>query len=224
MFTISTFHFLNELAQNNSRAWFAQNAWRYETLVCEPALNFIEAMAPKLREFAPHFQADARKTGGSLLRIFRDTRFSHDKTPYKTNIGLLFRHAQGKDIHAPSYYLHIANEECFLGAGCWHPGSHALQMIRTQIADSPDNWLKIRDDEKFLTDWKLAGASLTRPPRGFSAEQPAIEDIKRKDFVAVATLTPNDVTSPAFAELVAKRFASATPLVNYLCRAQQIRY
>lgn len=224
MFTNATFTFLDELSANNNRTWFTENKARYESLVREPALDFISAMAGKLVEISPSFQADARKTGGSLLRVFRDTRFSRDKTPYKTNIGIQFRHAQGKDIHAPGFYLHIASDECFLGAGCWHPDSDTLQRIREQIASDPESWFKARNDEAFQKNWALAGESLTRPPRGFAADHPAIDDLKRKDFIALAEISRKEIFSPDLVELVTKRFIAATPLVNYLCRAQGIQY
>ncbi|MEW6514797.1 MAG: TIGR02453 family protein [Pseudomonadota bacterium] len=85
MFTKPTFAFLDELAAHNRRDWFEANKARYEALVREPALKFIAAMAPELARFAPHFRADPRKLGGSLMRVYRDTRFARDKTPYKTN-------------------------------------------------------------------------------------------------------------------------------------------
>ena len=118
MFSKSTFKFLDQLAANNNRTWFEENKPRYESLIREPALEFIEAMAPALKMFAPHFRADPRKMGGSLMRVYRDARFSRDKTPYKTNIGIQFRHELGKDVHAPGFYVHISTAECFLAVGC----------------------------------------------------------------------------------------------------------
>ncbi len=148
MFTKATFQFLDELAANNNRAWFEENKPRYEALVREPALDFIEAMDPVLTKFAPNFRAEPRKMGGSLMRVFRDTRFSRDKTPYKTNIGIQFRHALGKDIHAPGFYVHIATDECFFAVGCWHPESDALGKIRDLIAEKPEQWFAARDDKQ----------------------------------------------------------------------------
>ena len=139
MFSKSTFKFLDQLAANNKRVWFEENKPRYEALVREPALEFIEAMAPALHTFAPHFRADSRKMGGSLMRVYRDARFSRDKTPYKTNIGIQFRHELGKDVHAPGFYVHIASTECFLAVGCWHPEPDALGRIRDFIAQKPEN-------------------------------------------------------------------------------------
>jgi uncharacterized protein (TIGR02453 family) len=93
-----------------------------------------------------HFLAQSRKVGGSLMRVYRDTRFSRDKTPYKTNIGIQFRHELGKDVHAPGYYLHIAPNECFAAIGLWHPESSALFKIRQAIADKSEAWRAARDE------------------------------------------------------------------------------
>lgn len=224
MFSGMTFTFLAELTDNNNREWFEANKPRYETLVREPALEFIAAMAPALAEFAPHFRADPRRMGGSLMRVFRDTRFSRDKTPYKTNIGIQFRHALGKDVHAPGFYLHIANDGCFLGVGCWHPEADALGRIRERIAENPARWLAVRDDPAFRARWALSGDSLARPPRGYAGDHPAIEDLKRKDFIALADLSPTEVTGPDLVGLASSRFSAATPLMAFLCAAVGVAY
>lgn len=224
MFGKATFRFLGELAANNQRDWFEANKARYEELVREPALEFIAAMAAPLAKFAPHFRAEPRKVGGSLMRVFRDTRFSRDKTPYKTNIGIQFRHELGKDVHAPGFYLHIAVDECFLGAGCWHPEPEALGRIRDRIAEDPRRWFAARDDRKFAAHWTLAGDSLSRPPRGFAAEHPAIDDLKRKDFIGLADLSAAEAGAPGLVKLAAARFAAAAPLVKFLCDAQGVPY
>ena len=115
------FAFLEELKANNDREWFAANRDRYEEELLEPAMDFIAAFAPKLEKISPNFRADPRPSGGSLFRIYRDTRFSKDKTPYKTNVGIHFRHELARDAHAPGFYLHIGPGEAFAGAGIWHP-------------------------------------------------------------------------------------------------------
>lgn len=224
MFTPATISFLDELAANNTRPWFEANKLRYEALVREPALELISAMAPLLAEFAPSFQADPRKMGGSLMRVFRDTRFSRDKTPYKTNIGIQFRHAQGRDVHAPGFYLHIASDECFLGAGCWHPDAQALGRIRDQIATKSERWFAARDNKEFRGHWELAGDSLSRPPRGYASDHAALDDLKRKDFVALAGLSAAEVTRPGLVKLAGKRFAEAAPLMKFLCTALGLEY
>lgn len=224
MFTAATLSFLDEMAANNNRAWFDANRARYETLVREPAFDFIAAMVPLLEGFAPNFRADARKVGGSLMRVFRDTRFSRDKTPYKTNIGIQFRHALGKDVHAPGFYVHVSTAECFFGAGCWHPEADALGRIRDLVATKPDRWFAARDDRKFRGDWTLAGDALTRPPRGFAGDHPAVEDLKRKDFIALAPLSVDEVVSPGLPKLAGNRFKTATPLMRFLCDAVGVPY
>ncbi len=224
MFTHATFDFLGELAANNNKAWFEANKPRYEALVREPALDFIEAMEPVLKTFAPNFVAEPRKMGGSLMRVYRDTRFSRDKTPYKTNIGIQFRHKLGKDIHAPGFYVHIATDECFFAAGCWHPESDALGKIRDLIAQKPERWFAVRDDKKFVAQWELWGDTLTRPPRGYAFDHPAIEDIKRKDFVGLASLSSREATGAGLLKLAGKRFAEAAPLMKFLCDALEVPY
>ena len=224
MFTKATFSFLDQLAAHNDREWFAANKPRYEALVREPALDLIAAMGPMLETFAPHFRADPRKMGGSLMRVYRDTRFSRDKTPYKTNIGIQFRHELGKDVHAPGFYLHIASDECFLGAGCWHPDSTALGKIRDLVAQQPKKWFSTRDDQALVAHWELAGESLTRPPRGYAADHPALADLKRKDFVALAPLALSEVVHPGLVKLASARFAAAVPLMKFLCEALAVQY
>jgi uncharacterized protein (TIGR02453 family) len=136
------FAFLRELRQHNDRNWFEAYKPRYETAVRIPALAFIEAMGPRLATISPHFRALAKKSGGSLMRVYRDTRFSKDKTPYKTNVGIQFRHEAGRDVHCPGFYLHLEPGRCFLGAGIWRPDSKALRAIRDFIADNPGGWRK----------------------------------------------------------------------------------
>ena len=224
MFSKATLAFLDELAANNDRAWFEANKPRYEELVREPALEFIAAMAAPLAKFAPRFRAEPRKMGGSLMRVFRDTRFARDKSPYKTNIGIQLRHELGKDVHAPGFYLHIATDECFFGAGCWHPEADILGRIRDLIAAQPKRWFAARDDRKFAAHWALAGDSLTRPPRGYAADHPAIDDLKRKDFIGLAPLSFAEATGPRLVKLATERFAAAAPLMKFLCEAQGVQY
>ncbi len=109
--TPKTFRFLTDLAKNNNREWFAENKDRFEGDLREPLLGFIEDFSEHLEKLSPHFEANARKVGGSLFRIFRDVRFSKDKSPYKTNAGVHFRHERAKDVHAPGYYLHLDPKE-----------------------------------------------------------------------------------------------------------------
>src|SRR5262245_18610926 len=112
-FDLALFAFLSDLRQNNDRDWFAASKSRYERDCLEPALAFIEDFAVDLEAISPHFRADPRPVGGSLFRIYRDTRFAKDKTPYKTNIGIHFRHEAASNAYAPGFYLHLAPGEVF---------------------------------------------------------------------------------------------------------------
>ena len=106
-FTPALFKFLRELNKNNTREWFQANKDRYETDVRNPMLGFIADFAPYLEGLSPQFVAEPRRSGGSMFRIHRDTRFSKDKSPYKTHAAAQFGHARGKDVHAPGFYLHL---------------------------------------------------------------------------------------------------------------------
>lgn len=141
-FTVASLEFLKQLAQHNSRDWFKTHQDEYENTIRTPALRFIEQIQPHIIAISPRLTAVAKKVGGSLMRPQRDSRFSKDKTPYKTNIGIQFRHFQGKDVHAPGLYLHIAEDGCFIAAGIWHPESKALNAIRTCIDENPNGYKK----------------------------------------------------------------------------------
>ncbi len=189
-----------------------------------PALAFIRAMGPGLTEISPHFRAEARKTGGSLMRVYRDTRFGKDKTPYKTNIGIQFRHEAGRDVHAPGFYVHISASEAFIGVGIWHPPSEALAQIRQAIDEQPDAWLAARDDDVFRRWFTLAGDSLKRPPRGYDRDHRFIEDLKRKDFIAISDLSPALAEQDDFVAIACDYFVAAAPLMQFLCKALRLPF
>lgn len=218
-FPAGTLGFLAELHRHNERAWFEARRDRYEALVRTPALDFIAAMAEPLASFAPRFTAVAKKAGGSLMRVHRDVRFSPDKRPYKTNIGIQFRHELGRDVHAPGYYVHIDPWEVFLGVGCWRPDPVALAAIRRRVAEHPGDWRSATGDEAFARAFELSGDALKRPPKGFDPGHPLVEDLKRKDYVAVRSLDPASIHSAAFLDEVAASFAAAGPFMGFLCRA-----
>lgn len=211
--------FLRDLAANNNRDWFDANRTRYERELREPAMEFISAVGAQLAEFSPHLVADERKSGGSLMRIFRDTRFGADKTPYKTNVGIRFAHADKGDVHAPGLYVHLALDECFLGAGAWRPEPEPLAAIRNAIADQPARWSAALAEPGFKADWRLGGESLKRVPRGFDASLAVADDLKRRDFIAIADLPRDWLGRSDLAALVMKRFAGARELTRFLTEA-----
>lgn len=223
-FPAETVKFLKDLARNNDRDWFQENKPRYEAAFLNPSLEFIEAMQPQLAKAAPHLTAIPKKMGGSLMRIYKDTRFSKDKTPYKTNIGIQFRHEAGKNVHAPGCYFHIEPGSVFLGVGIWHPEKEPLKLIREQIVADPTAWKRAAHGKKFQETFKLAGDSLKRNPLGFDPEHPLIEDIKRKDFIAVCDLDPKVIHEPALCKEVVAKLKVGTPLMRFLCEALQLPY
>jgi uncharacterized protein (TIGR02453 family) len=223
-FEPTIFQFLEELADNNNRPWFAENKGRYEREVLKPCLEFIRAMAPRLKKISEFFVASDRRVGGSLLRVYRDTRFSRDRTPYKTNAGIQFRHEFGRDIHAPGFYVHIAPRECFLALGLWRPDSASLSRIRQAIVQRPDRWQQARDDRKFRRRFVLEGDRLKRPPRGFPADHPHAEDLKRTDFIGLEDLSEQDVLAKKFLDRVAASFAAGQPLMRFLCDALKVPF
>ncbi|NQV85950.1 MAG: DUF2461 domain-containing protein [Woeseiaceae bacterium] len=222
-FEKSTISFLKELGANNNREWFNANKARYEETVLDVALHFIQTMQDPLAEFAPHFTAVPTRIGGSLMRVYRDTRFSNNKLPYKTNIGIQFRHERAKDVHSPGYYVHIAPDEVFLGVGMWRPDADPLKQIRERIAARPGEWQRAISTPAFKRQFSLGGESLQRPPRGFDKDHPCIDDIKRKSFIAVRNMAVEDCLAPQFQRSVETSFKQATPYMEFLCAAVGVK-
>ena len=219
-FTKGTFQFMKDLADNNDREWFAENKGRYESAVKDPSLRFIEAFAPHLQKLSPHFMATPR----SLFRIYRDVRFSKDKTPYKTHTGIHFRHDRSKDAHAPGYYVHIEPGSVFATFGIWHPDGKALRAIREHIVEEPAAWKKASRGKKFRETVELSGDRLKHPPKDFDPEHPLIEDLKWKDFIAVKQLPQSFLTAPDLPKRLTDLFKVGTPLMRFLCDALGVAF
>ncbi|MGE0408046.1 MAG: DUF2461 domain-containing protein [Amphiplicatus sp.] len=214
------FAFFAELKENNNRAWFEANKARFKESVQAPLSAFVEAMGPRLKKISKHFTADPRLNGGSIFRIYRDVRFAKDKKPYKENGGVHFRHALGRDAHAPGFYVHIAPDEIFYGGGIWAPPPPALAKIREAIRDNGKKWGAAVSGAAFKKRYGgVRGDALSRPPRGFAGDHPLIEDIKRKSFFAMAEGTRKRALSPVFAGDVEAAMRDAKPLMTFLCEA-----
>ena len=222
-FSPAMFTFLRELREHNDREWFNANKQRYTDTVRDPALEFIRSFETHLKKISPHFNADARPVGGSLFRIYRDTRFSHDKTPYKTHVGIHFRHEVAQTAHAPGFYLHLEPGDSFVGVGIWRPDTDGAKQIRAAIAADPAGWKKAVGG-RFGKTYRLTGDSLKRPPAGIEPEHPLIDDIKRKDFVGMAPLTQRAVTSEDFTEEFAGLCRTGAPLMRFLCGSLGVEF
>jgi uncharacterized protein (TIGR02453 family) len=178
----------------------------------------------RLPEVSRHFVADPRTVGGSLFRIYRDVRFSKDKSPYKTQVGIQFRHERRRDVHAPGFYLHLAPGSVFMACGTWQPDRDTLQAVRTAIAAKPERWRAIVDAPPFHGHFRLGGDALKRPPAGFDRDHPLIEDLKRKDFIAVVDLSESDATASGFLSRFLGLCQDAGGFMRFLCDAARVAY
>jgi uncharacterized protein (TIGR02453 family) len=223
-FNRKMFQFLKDLKANNDRDWFKANKTRYEEVVKDPLLAFIADFAPKLAKISPEFMADPRPQGGSMFRIYRDTRFSKDKSPYKTFAAAQFRHRAGKDVHAPGFYLHLDPGGSFMGAGCWHPDGPTLEGIREKIVAEPTRWKRILGRKSFKETFVMEGESLKRPPKGFDPEHPLIDDLKRKDFILVKHYTQKEVLGADFLTLFARNCKTGSGFVEFLAEGAGVAF
>ncbi len=217
-FTPELFRFLVRLKRNNNRDWFLAHKEEWETQVRQPVLNFITAFAAPLYEISSHLVADPRPSRGSMFRIYRDTRFSHDKRPYKTHVAMRFSH-RGKDVHSPGFYLHLESGGCFAASGLWHPEPPTLLKVRTAIVSRPKEWRAVRT----LLNWDDA-SKLRRPPRGFRADHEFVEDLKLRDLGTAVNFTDNQVCGPKFMSLFVTACRKMSPVAGFLSSAVGLKF
>jgi uncharacterized protein (TIGR02453 family) len=223
-FPADFFDFFEDLGRNNNRGWFTDHKDRYQASVVNPISEFIVAVAPALSAISSHYVADPRPHGGSMFRIHRDTRFSRDKTPYKTHAGIQFRHEAGKDAHAPGFYVHLAPDRVYFGGGIWNPPTRHLNLIRDYIADNARSWARIVNAKKVREVGGIRGDSLKRPPRGFDAAHVHIEDLKRKSFYVMTESPPRVALQPSFLDEVIEGFRRAVPLNRFITSALDLPF
>ena len=214
--TPELFTFLEDLRDNNERAWFESNRARYERDVREPLLEFTAALQEPLAAISPSILAIPKKQGGSLFRIHRDIRFSKDKSPYKTWAALQFRHEAAKNVHAPGFYLHFEPGNVLAAAGIWRPARPELDAVRQAMDEDPDGWTGVRGAVE-AGGWKFGGESLKRVPRGYESEHALADELKLKDYIVSVPLTENQVCRPGFLDEYVELCRSASPLPAYLC-------
>ncbi|MCI4342428.1 MAG: DUF2461 domain-containing protein, partial [Thermoplasmata archaeon] len=172
-------------------------------------------LGTRLSEISPHVVADPRPFGGSLSRIYRDTRFSKDKSPYRTTIGIHFGHDRAEHGESlPGFYLHLAPGECFVASGVWRPEPQALGKIRQRIATAPAAWANV-----LAAGIRLEGESYARVPRGYDPDQRYAEDLRRKDFITSLPLTDSAVSGPQFGASFLRACRKVDPLNRFLAVA-----
>jgi uncharacterized protein (TIGR02453 family) len=223
-FTPAFFEFFEELARNNNREWFQCNKQRYESQVRDAMLAFIADLAPHLRRLSKYYVADPRPSGGSMFRIYRNLRFSRDKTPYKTNAAAAIHHSNTRGWPSPAFYISLSAAEIFGGVGIWHPDADTLRKIREAIVARPTAWKKAIGDREFRRQFELMGESLSRPPKGYDPQHPLIEDLKRKDFVAGKDFTRKEACSPRFILSFAAACEASAPFVRFLTEAVGLKW
>lgn len=217
-FNPELFSFLRELRENNDREWFAANKGRYEKDVRDPVLRFISDFGVPLTRISSHLVADPRPVGGSMFRIYRDTRFSRDKSPYKTHVGVHFFHEKAKKAPSvPGFYLHLEPDKCFAAAGIWHPDPTALLRVREAIASSSPEWKAVK-----RSGLPIEGGTLKRPPRGFDPEHKDIDALKRTDFVFSTPLKNVDVCSSSFLNDFAAHCRRMAPIAKLAATALKL--
>ena len=208
--------FLNEIKKHNNKEWFTANKSRYEDNVKAPSLAFIAAVGPGLQRISKTIVADPRPVGGSFSRIHRDIRFSKDKSPYKTNLGLMFHNWHNDETtHLPGFYLHIEPGDSGVYAGVWRPTPPLLQKIRDRIVAKPDEWKKVTADH----EWSDHGESLKRVPPGYDPEHRFVEDLKRKDFLVGRPFTDAQVVAPDFTDRFLEECRRLAPFNAFLSKA-----
>jgi uncharacterized protein (TIGR02453 family) len=208
MFPAEAITFLKGLEKHNTRDWFQPRKQIFESKLKEPMHAFVEEINAELLKFAPEHITEPKK---AVYRIYRDTRFSKNKTPYKTHLGALFPRLGFDKNSGAGYYFHVSAKEVGIACGVYSPGPDELRKLRHFIAENHESFLKTN---------KLMGAvqgdTLQRIPKGFDADHPAADLIKMKQWYWWVELDPALVTSPKLKAEIIKRFKAIAPMVEML--------
>src|SRR6478752_9312845 len=219
--------FLVDLAANNERAWFQPRKAEYERLLKEPLEALIAALGERFEKRGIPLRADPAK---SPFRIYRDVRFSKDKSPYKTNLGASFpwfaESSAGSDdgrshtseAHSSGGYFHLQPGEIYVGGGIWHPDKPWIDAFRRRVADDPREFHAVVDGRSFKEAFGALssdGHSLQRVPSGYPADHPEAETLKMKDVVFGRRLSDHEAMSPHLPDVMADTFEAAMPMFQY---------
>lgn len=224
-FPAASLAFLRQLRRNNRRDWFLAHRASYDEGLKAPLRRFVEEMDVRLARFAPEIVGDPKR---SIFRIYRDVRFSKDKSPYKTNAGCWFQHRNashgvGSETHGAGagFYFHLEPGGSFVAGGIWMPPRPTLNALREAIAAKPADFAKSMASAAFRRRFGALSeeAMLKRLPRGFEPGHPAEPWLRFQSFTVSAPLTDADVTGARLADRVARDYEAMLPLVRWLNRA-----
>ena len=203
--------FFRGLKRNNRRDWFQPRKHLYEQHVKEPMLELVTALNGELRKFAPQCVTEPKK---AVFRIYRDTRFSADKTPYKTHVAASFFRREGG-----GFYFSVSLDQVEVAGGIYRPSPETMYLVRTHIAENYKELRQIlanKKTRKLVGD--LQGDELTRAPKGFDPQHPALDLIKKKDWILDVSLDPSLATTPKLYREILDRFRAMAPFIEFLNR------
>ena len=213
MFTAKTLSFLRSLKRNNKREWFHARKDKYDLHCRQPMIEIVERLGEDFPAFAPEMIADPKV---SLLRPYRDTRFSNDKTPLKTHVGATFPHRKLGRMNGAWFYFEVAGGWVWMGGGMWRPDTSQLQLVREHIAENHRRLDKIVNAASFQKVGGLQGDMMTRVPRGFAKDHPAAAYLQYRQFMGYREEAPTLATSPGFYKELRGTFEAIAPLVAFL--------
>jgi uncharacterized protein (TIGR02453 family) len=213
MFSSKTLSFLRSLKRNNQRAWFHGRRDQYETHCRQPMLDIVERLAEDFRSFAPEMLADPKVC---LLRPFRDTRFSEDKTPLKTHVGATFPNRALGRMNGAGFYFEVAPGWVWIGGGLWRPDTSQLQLVREHIVDNLREFDRIVKSPRFTRLGGLQGDTLTRVPRGFAKDHPAAAYLQHRQFMGFREEPAAFATRKDFYQQLKWTLETITPMVRFL--------
>jgi uncharacterized protein (TIGR02453 family) len=206
--------FLSDLSRNNNRDWFQPRKSIFEQTVKQPMRELVEAVNGALKRFAPEHVVDPDK---AIMRFYRDTRFSKDKSPYKTNIAANFPRKGGERHEGAGFYLSVSHKALAIGGGIYMPLPETLLAIRTHIGEHHGAFRKVAGASAVRKLFgELAGDQLSRVPKGFAADHPAADMLRFKQYVYYVELGPELATTPEAFKEARKHFQAVAPFVDFL--------
>jgi len=215
-FSPDALRFLRSLKRNNRREWFKPRKEQFEALIKAPMLDLIGCLNEEFARFSPNHVTPPQK---ALFRIYRDTRFSHDKKPYKTHVSAIFPYVTAGKKQGACYYFHFNAEELLVFAGVWSPDPDELLAIRGLIAQDHDELRHIVSARKVRSEFgELQGEQLSRMPKGFPADHPAEAWLRQKQWYLEGTVSPRLITSPRLLPELVRYFRLMSPLVEFMDR------